>query len=106
MTHAELVERVAKAIFKADGLVHGSEEKMFEAIEWEELDAADYQCIRDGYRARARAAIAECYRAMMEPTPEMHAAGRHSNVGPRSSAHGYIYTAMLSASPLNGGRHE
>jgi hypothetical protein len=31
---------------------------MFEPFEWEELDADDYQVLRDRYRDMARAAIA------------------------------------------------
>lgn len=53
-----MVERVAKAIFKTEGYVHETDQRMFEPFEWEELDADDYQVLRNRYRDMARAAIA------------------------------------------------
>lgn len=43
--------------------------------------------------AVARAAI----EAMREPTKEMLMSGVMANAGPRSSIHGYIYSAMIDA---------
>lgn len=40
-------------------------------------------------------AVTAVLEAMREPTIEMLLSGMSANVGPRSSAHGYIYRAMI-----------
>ncbi len=117
MTHNDLVERVARALFQAEGHVHDDDHRMFEPVKWEELDDEDYQCVRDGYRQQARAALAAVYEVMKEPTPEMRREGSALKVNVftgsvydlgRVAANdenpgdvGTIFRAMLSASPLN-----
>lgn len=34
-----------------------------------------------------------------EPTRKMYIVGGDANVGPRSTAHGYVYEAMIAAAP-------
>jgi len=84
MTHEQLVEIVAKAMAKEDPFVM----QMMTREEAHEL---------------ASAALSAIYKAMKEPTPEMVEAGwiDKEDVDP-----GEIFNAMLSASPLNGGRDE
>jgi len=57
MTRDELIEAMARAIYSAEGFVHNSDDRMFEPVKWEEADADEYQCIRDGFRQKADAAL-------------------------------------------------
>ena len=50
MTEEQLVEKMARAIFAAEGKTHADEDRLFQPIKWEELDDDGYQCVRDGYR--------------------------------------------------------
>ena len=53
----DLIEKMARAIFGTQGICHTDDERMFEPVKWEDLDADDYQCMRDGFRQSARAAL-------------------------------------------------
>lgn len=85
MTHAELVERVADAILDAANDVSSG---------------PDDFCSWSMAQAAARAAISECYRALMEPTQEMIAATAPAHEGEAIIAKVMI-RAAISASLLN-----
>lgn len=58
-------------------------------------------------RDRTRAALREAYLAMTEPTPEMcKAAAKRPRSEDTNNLYADIWSAMLSASPLNGGTNE
>lgn len=75
-------------------------EKVAKAICWKNGMNPDMTLGGDGvnflwheYEEQAKAAID----AMIGAMPEMFSAGIDANVGPRSTAHGYIYEAMVKA---------
>ena len=57
MTRDELIEAMARAIFKQQGFIHSEEDRMFEPIEWDELDDPEYPVARAAFRDQAAAAI-------------------------------------------------
>lgn len=96
MTHNDLIERVARAICAdtCGGCNPEGREKITCQDGWKE-------CI-----SSAKAALAEVYAALREPTPEMMYAGnipmgcrRDCYLGVHKAAS--AYRAMLQASPLN-----
>lgn len=88
MTHAELVEKVARAIYEgANGNLRP----------W----AHQHKRTRDIYLADATAALAAVHAALQEPSGEMiWAADPHA--GPTVSFR--VWQAMLDASPLKDGK--
>lgn len=93
MTHAELVERVARAIYeKRNG--HG-------CTPWSIRNKAH----KEPYMLDASAAISECYRAMME-WPQSQKGQDAIWLAAQLQNANDQYRAHVSASILNGGRHE
>lgn len=56
----ETVEKMARAIFAQEGMVHMDEGREFEPMKWDELDDPSYPVVRDDYRSKASA----CLRAL------------------------------------------
>jgi len=106
MTHEELVEKVARAIWDVCGFVHGSEDRMFEPLAYGE--EGEYAPVQAECQRAARAALSVIYEAMREPADEMlevHATPvlriGQPTVQPVKDWRRGIYVAMLAASPLN-----
>jgi len=57
MDRNELIEVMARAIFKQQGFIHSDETRMFQPIEWDELDDPEYPVARAAFRDQAAAAI-------------------------------------------------
>ena len=62
----ELVEKVARALYATHGYIYDDDARMFEPFPWDEAD----DCIKDGHRREARAAIAAMREAGWTPPPE------------------------------------
>jgi hypothetical protein len=69
MTRSGIIETMARAIHATSGIVHVEDGREFEPVAWEELDSDDYQCIRDGYRESATAALAALEAAGLAVVP-------------------------------------
>lgn len=52
-----IVEKMARAIYASEGKCYTDDARMFKPFPWEELDDDDYQCVREGYRDKARAVL-------------------------------------------------